>query len=90
MAQKSATPAASAPPAPPQVPGASKGSSTQPAAVGGGKAMSQPQGNQGDKRKNAQQGTQSHIPDPAHQSCMDDLVSVMFNANDPAMGVIAL
>lgn len=90
MAQKSATPAASAPLAPPQVPGESKGSSTQPAAVGGGKAMSQPQGNQGDKRKNAQQGTQYHIPDPAHQSFMDDLVAVMFNANDPAMGVVAL
>ena len=88
--QKSATPAAAAPPASPQIPGASKGSSAQPAAGGDGKAMPQPQGNQGDKRKNAQPGTQYHIPDPAHQSFMDDLVSVMFNANDPAMGVVGL
>ena len=90
MEQKSATPAAAAPPASPQIPGASKGSSAQPAAGGDGKAMPQPQGNPADKRKYAQQGTQYHIPDPAHQSFMDDLVSVMFNANDPAMGVIGL
>ena len=90
MPQKSATPAAAAPPASPQIPGASKGSSAQPAAGGDGKAMPQPQGNPADKRKYAQPGIQYHIPDPTHQSFMDDLVSVMFNANDPAMGVIGL
>ena len=85
-----ASPAPAALPKTPQTPGSPNGAAstpnTPPMAPSSGGAYSPASKNPNSGDKSAQYG----MPNPAHTSFLDDLVAVMFNANDPAMGVSGL
>ena len=85
-----ASPAPAALPKTPQTPGSPSGAASTPnnppMAPSSGGAYSPASKNPNSGDKSAQYG----MPNPAHTSFLDDLVAVMFNANDPAMGVSGL
>ena len=85
-----ASPAPAALPKTPQTPGSPSGAASTPnnppMAPSSGGAYSPASKNPNSGEKSAQYG----MPNPAHTFFLDDLVAVMFNANDPAMGVSGL